>query len=261
MKKIVILLLLLVFFSVPANAAEEEIYSTAGDLYKAWCDDLPDYICGVWSTDGGEDNLTFGVQDSAEGNMGKEEMLRLIKDDNSVSFVYQKYSRNYLLQVLNDVSSYLDAKTGMISAGLNEKQNCIGLEICGIHKDSQETKQVTEDLISKYQDAIYITYTNCTVLHIDGKQEEDHTCKVVLLTQGKSSSSSLHFVTVTLCIVIAVLIFAAIYFKKNAVRIRTNTGEVITVIYTKKALEATIREHKPAFPDNLDTRIMKLLNK
>ena len=43
-------------------SAEEAKYNTAGELYEAWYENLPDYICGVWSTDGGTNNLTFGIQ-------------------------------------------------------------------------------------------------------------------------------------------------------------------------------------------------------
>ena len=46
--------------SVPVFAADE--YASAEELYKAWYLDLPDYITGVWSTDGGSYNLTFGIR-------------------------------------------------------------------------------------------------------------------------------------------------------------------------------------------------------
>ena len=59
MKKIFTLILTIVFIcscSIIASAAESK-YNTAGELYEAWCENLPDYICGVWSTDGGANNL------------------------------------------------------------------------------------------------------------------------------------------------------------------------------------------------------------
>ena len=69
MKKFVTFLfaiLLICSCSVIASA-EEGKYDTAGDLYEAWYETLPDYICGVWSTDGGASNLTFGIQNTELG--------------------------------------------------------------------------------------------------------------------------------------------------------------------------------------------------
>ena len=63
-------MLLIFSFTINVCAAEAQ-YSTAGDLYEAWYDDLPDYVCGVWSTEGGTINLTFGIQNNASGNAGK----------------------------------------------------------------------------------------------------------------------------------------------------------------------------------------------
>ena len=62
MKKIItfVFTIFLICLCSVAVSAEEAKYNTAGDLYEAWCDNLPDYICGVWSTDGGTNNYKGG---------------------------------------------------------------------------------------------------------------------------------------------------------------------------------------------------------
>ena len=82
----------LIFSCTVSVCAAEAQYSTAGDLYEAWCSNLPDYFCGVWSTDGGTTNLTFGIQNNASGNAGKQKILELIENDSSVTFVYQGFA-------------------------------------------------------------------------------------------------------------------------------------------------------------------------
>ena len=56
-------LILLCSFPGRAAAVETALYENAGELYEAWVSGncLPDYITAVISTDGGTDNLTFGL--------------------------------------------------------------------------------------------------------------------------------------------------------------------------------------------------------
>ena len=151
MKRITIFFTIMIICIMPMTvSAAGETYSTAGDLYQAWCDNLPDYICGVWSTDGGQNNLTFGIQENEAGDAGKQEILNLVENDSTVSFVNQKHSRNYLLQVLEDMIEYFEKDQGIITAGLNEQQNYVEIGICGIYKDNDETDIIIDDLNTRY---------------------------------------------------------------------------------------------------------------
>lgn len=152
-------ILLICSCSVIASA-EEGKYDTAGDLYEAWYETLPDYICGVWSTDGGASNLTFGIQNTELGNAGKTEMLELVKDDSSITFVYQEYSRNYLLQIQKELDGYFEKDFGLISTGLNEKNNCIVLGIFEERKDEADTQKMIGEITQKYGNAVSVEYTD-----------------------------------------------------------------------------------------------------
>ena len=67
MKKICVILsvvLLMCSVSVPVFAVDE--YANADALYQAWYGNLPEYITGVWSTDGSQYNLTFGIRSKTD---------------------------------------------------------------------------------------------------------------------------------------------------------------------------------------------------
>ena len=91
---------------MPADGAstertDEGKYATMGELYQAWggYEGYPDYICGVWSTDGGMSNMTVAVTKDKAGERGKEEILSLLENPNSVTFTYQSYSYQELQEV------------------------------------------------------------------------------------------------------------------------------------------------------------------
>lgn len=154
-----LLLSVILIFTCSITAfAEDDKYSTAGDLYQDWYDNLPDYICGVWSNDGGSNNLTFGIQNNEAGNAGKQEMLRLIKNENTVAFVYQTYSRNYLLGIQEELNVYFKKDIGLISTALDEKNNCIELGIHHQEKDEPATKEMIVELKNKYGDAVSVEF-------------------------------------------------------------------------------------------------------
>ena len=108
MKRVVVLVIcFLILHScvVMVSAEDSATYETAGQLYAAWMeqDCVPDYIAGVWSRDGSSDNLVFAIVEGADGEQGKQEVLALIRDDFSVTFVYRPYSRNYLYRIQKEI--------------------------------------------------------------------------------------------------------------------------------------------------------------
>lgn len=108
-------------------------------------------------TDGGASNLTFGIQNTELGNAGKTEMLELVKDDSSITFVNQEHSRNYLLQIQKELDGYFEKDFGLISTGLNEKNNCIVLGIFEERKDEADTQKMIGEITQKYGNAVSIT--------------------------------------------------------------------------------------------------------
>ena len=123
MKRILLLamsLILLCSFPVRAAAGETGIYENAGALYEAWVSGncVPDYITAVISTDGGTDNLTFGLVEGNAGEQGRQEILDLVRDDASITIMYQTYSRNELDRILDSNNNAIDSTAAKFSSFL-----------------------------------------------------------------------------------------------------------------------------------------------
>ena len=251
MKKIFTLILTIVFIcscSIIASAAEAK-YNTAGELYEAWCENLPDYICGVWSTDGGANNLTFGIQDNANGNAGKQEMLSLVKNDSTLTFVYQEYSRNYLLQIQREIDEYMKKELGLISTALNEQNNCVELGILKERKDDVATQDMIKEIADRYGNAVTVEYTD----------------EIFELTIGEEQSlQSQHFLFYTMGIIAVLLVGMFFVFqKRNVLLLQTNNGATVsaTTYPSTKEVENLVRKTQYDIPSELDQRIMSEINK
>lgn len=134
------------------------VFETAGDWVNEYSKRLPDYICGYWSTDGTSWNLTFGILDTEEGNAGMQEMLFLIEDDSTVSFVYQKYSKNYLLQVKEEICEYFFMDNGLQSVGVDVSENCVSVAFEESYANNETTQGFISELLSRYGDAVNISF-------------------------------------------------------------------------------------------------------
>jgi len=251
MKKIITLILTIVLIcscSIIASAAEAK-YNTAGELYEAWCENLPDYICGVWSTDGGANNLTFGIQNNAAGNAGKQEMLDLVKNDSTLTFVYQEYSRNYLLQIQREIDEYMKDDLGLVETALDEQNNCIGVGILTERKDDADTQNMLEEITDKYGKAVSIHYTDA----------------IFDLTIGEEQSlQSQHFLFYTMGIMAVLLVGMFFVFqKRNVLLLQTNNGATVSTATSPstKEVENLVRKTQYDIPSELDQRIMNEINK
>ncbi len=251
MKKLIILLAAFLVFSVTVSA-QEAVYNSAGDLFAAWDENFPDYICGVWSTNGGTKNLTFGIPENELGEAGKQEILDLIEDDSTASFVYQKYSKNYLLSIMKDMDEYFEKHLGLTFAGVNDWDNRVTLGIIKERAENDEqTKAMINELREKYGDAIEIEHTNSyvTLYTTDVKNE-------ILSGKGYMFFTSA-----------AALIFAfAAALGFTAMRRRalvTSNGETVTAEHhiTKKQTKDLIKNSVPDFPKSLDRKIYDSISK
>lgn len=251
MKKILLMafsmvLLLSCMFTV---FAEEAQYSDAGELYMAWAEDLPDYICGIWSTDGGMTNLTFGIQDNEAGNAGKEKMLELIEDDSTVTFVYQKYSRNYLMQIQKELDHYMELDLGLISTGVYDIQNYVEFGILQEKKDKARTKAMIEEIFDKYGDAVAVKYTGEIYTMTLMEEKTNHTVHVAFFTAS-----------------FAVLAFVCILFfvrKNRGTQLQTENGAIVvsTKAPTYKEVEALVKKSTIPPPSDLDQKVLRNISK
>lgn len=146
MKKLlslVIVFALVCIMGIGAFADNE--YANAMEMYNSWYvekdmdgqkifeQEYPEAVCGVWSTDGGMDNLTIAVTADEAGERAKEQILASVADDSTLTFATQKYPHSELMKVHSDISYYLEnysgEETGVAGWGIYEMENCVHVDI------------------------------------------------------------------------------------------------------------------------------------
>jgi len=131
-------------------------YATMGDLYQAWGGyaGYPDYICGMWSTDGGMYNMTVAVTKDKAGEQGKKEILSLLENPDSVTFTYQSYSYQEL-QKVNEaiVERMIAGDRSIVACGIYEMENKVHVSVLETAEDAEETAQ---ELVKTYGDKITV---------------------------------------------------------------------------------------------------------
>lgn len=150
-------LILCVFFGSSACAAAR--FSNAGELYGHWLESwldfetspYPDYVCGVWSTYGDGDHLTIAVTADEAGEAGKEEILGLIADKDSVTFAYQNYSYAELWAIQQELAPRLGEETGACAIGVYDMENRVGILIDTANENSEA---FINECLEKYGDKI-----------------------------------------------------------------------------------------------------------
>ena len=146
---------------MPADGAstertDEGKYATMGDLYQAWGGyaGYPDYICGVWSTDGGMSNMTVAVTKDKAGERGKEEILSLLENPNSVTFTYQSYSYQELQEVNEAIVSRMMAgDQSIVACGIYEMENKVHISVLETAENAEKTAQ---KLVKPYGDKVTV---------------------------------------------------------------------------------------------------------
>lgn len=261
MKRVVSLIICLFMVcvcSVLASAEESGIYENAGQLYEAWGSQggVPDYISGVWSTDGGTENLTFGVVKGAAGEQGTKEILALVRDDSTVTIVYQTYSRNYLYRVQREIEdAYFEAGLGLVTAGVMEMENKLRFEVHTDFADNVDTQAMIQQVTEQYGDAVYFSYVDTYPQFVGGTQPAP-TGPILVMTNPHNHVFPFAFV---LCgIVLAFLLFIEIQRRRvMAVAVDGTPMIIDEKPISKKDLEAAIRKTDIKPPETLDDRVMR----
>ena len=178
--------------TVPPIAAEGK-YATMGDLYQAWggYEGYPDYICGVWSTDGGMENLTVAVTDDEAGEQGREEILSLLENTDSVTFTTQTYSYRELNAIMEEVSAQMDGDSLIIGCGVYEMDNTVHIMVS---KDGEGADAVAKELAKQYGGKVLVEMTEPFHNAID---------EAPVLTYGELATENNHMPVIVLIAVLA----------------------------------------------------------
>ena len=262
MKRIFLLaisILMIFSFSVMASAQEEGVYENAGQLYEAWMRQggVPDYISGVWSTDGGCVNLTFGVVQGEAGEKGRQEILTLVKNDTTVTIVYQTYSRNYLYQIQKEIEEVSFEKgLGLVAAGVLERENKLSFWVHVDYKDNVDTLAMIRQVTERYGDVVSFRYVDYYIEAVNGTQSSTPTNPILAVVNPQKQMMSFGFVMV-LCVIVLVSFLLLQIQKRRVMAITTNGTSVVMdeKPITKREVEDAIRQSDIAPPEALDHRI------
>ena len=257
MKRILLFFLCLLPFlalSLSADAAETGGFETAYDLYEYWVanDCLPDYITGIWTEDGSLDTLTFGLVPGEEGERAKAEILSLLRNDGSVIFVTQTYSRNYLWSIMEDVNLYFERDLGFKAAGPDEYENRVCIELDIAYEHNPESLAAIAELQEKYGEAVTFSFTD-TVIQLT-IEETSPVLLIVPPVQNKVSSP------LPLLLLCPLLLWGLYLIQLRRRQLMTHVGITLNVPMTTQAVEVKVRECQPTVPDTLEQRIMDSLN-
>ncbi len=227
-------------------------YATIGDLYQAWggYEGYPDYVCGMWSTDGGMTSMTVAVTDDEAGESGRQEILSLLADPNTVTFTTQKYSYRELQKVMDAITAQMDGDSPIVACGVYEMENAVHVTV---NKNHQAAEETIARLTAQYGDLVVVEAGEMifSVLHCDTPFEQ----AAVDLTAKPTIGNYLPLILLLTVLALAALTVA---FKRPA-RV-TNTGKVITEGKpTRAQVEAAISEHSETPPDRVEEQLKKKL--
>ncbi len=244
-------------------------FPTIFDLFQHWSSSgYPDYVTGVWSADGSY-NLTVGVTKDEAGEAGKQEILDLIENDTSVSFVNQTYSRNYLLQIQDELFPYFKQKElGMVGNGVDDIGNCIDVWILNEKADNEATLNFIAELQETYGTAVTFSYSEGFV-HTNTLTEEIGLRGPLISPISEDSSllpnapkgSSFSPLLAAGLIGIPLLVFGTYFaLRKRFIPVmQTNAGSTVTATDTLsiKDVKELVKESSLAVPEGLDERVIE----
>lgn len=266
MKRILLLamcLILLCSFPVTAAAEESGIYENAGELYEAWVsgDCVPDYITAVISTDGGTDNLTFGLVEGEAGEKGRQEILGLVRDESTVTIMYQTYSRNELYRIQDQITDeYFGKDLGLVTAGVSEGANKLVLEVKKDYAEKAETLEMIRTVTEQYGDAVTFRFTDSVIQPVVGTQAAV-TNPIMVMADPQSPFNLLTFALILGTMMLAVL--AGLEMRRH--RLIAATGNGTSVILDsqsvgRREIEDTIRSTEAKPSAALYDRVMRSIH-
>ena len=249
-------------------------FKNMNELFQYWENNntYPDYVCGIWSTDGTLSRLTVGVNDKNAENV----ILSLIENDSSVAFVYQKYSKNYLLSVIDEMNCRFSEieyaeKTGFVSMGLNEYDNRVDIAFKIDFEENSDTLALVAELTECFGDAVNVDYTDALIeftvddlmLHPD--KSGKNTVVYAPVSYDKPDEPEINALESNLvicCVILVVsvlMLFTALIFQRKRLLVLTD-GTVKNDGYNKKYIENIIKNSMPETPAGLDLKIMEAIN-
>lgn len=285
MKKLLSVIIIaasLLMLCLPASAAQ---YANMWELWSSWTNSkepdalsfYPDYICGVWSKDGGT-HLTVMVTKDEAGEAGKAEILGLIEDDSSVDFTYGSYTYLELRELQEVIVGFMkENKYGLIGCGVEEKNNYLSVMI---DKNNENAQTFMDMCFEKYNNMIAFEHSDGVSFFVANEAGNgDLNIGGAAPTIGINPSSGGNVydadsapvnqyrgVLLWLLPALALLLIAGtvlLILRRRRAALVTNTGAVVNgdAPLTRAQTEAAVKESEAIPSPELDRRIMDDIEK
>ena len=146
-----------------AEPSAPTVYPTAGHLVASWEGDYPHNLCGVWSTDGKWENVTFGIKEDENSEAIKQWLLTQVEDRDTVTFAYQEYTYGELFAVMDELGYKRDLRKGITLLALYDMENCI---VVGVNMKplSPEAQALIVECTDKYGDMV--RFEHCSGIEV-----------------------------------------------------------------------------------------------
>lgn len=258
----------------PNISRAEKSFVNMGELFQYWHETdkdgnpYPDYVCGVWSTDGGMDNLTVAVTKDEKGETGKNEILELIEDDTSVTFTYASYSFAELFAVNEEILPLMGDSTGVIGLGIYEMENVVHALIDTSNPNSEG---FMEKCFKQYGDMIRFEHSSgfftesfddmAGGIDIGGASVTE--AGAALTTGAVETETSDNTLLICIISVFAVLIIGCTVLGIRSVAVRQTTAGNVTegTALTKKKTEELIKNTLEEPQSDMFSKIMEKTEK
>lgn len=251
MKRLLCTMVALLLCLAPTFAAhaDGEAYENAYELWVSWDQSYPDFVAGVWSTDGTVEGLTFALVEGA-GEAEKEEILSRIRDKDSVSFAEgYRYSYVALRALREELTPYLGDGTGAVGIGVYEGENRVHIDINTDNPGAEAFMQMCRET---YGDMI--VFEGGPGLVFVNTAEE-----TIPVTEKPSVGRSAGYLLpiLALCLVLGGLAL----LKQKGLIFRPAEGPEAAARPTFRRVEAAVRDSAEAPDDRLRRAIMEKIGK
>lgn len=241
-------------------------FKDINELFQYWENNTyPEYVCGIWSTNGSLFHLTVAVNDEK----AEKEILELIENDSSVAFAYARYSKNFLVSIIDEMNSrfceyeYAN-KTGFVLMSLDEYENRVDIAFKTEYENNEYCIELVNELESRFGEAINIEYTDAEFVLTDDLVLHDipvnneityapHKLNDGNILQGNMAACS---IILALCVLI---LSTALVLRKNRGLQLTN-GSVKNNSEARDNIESVIKESGLEPSADLDKRIMNMID-
>ncbi len=217
-------------------------FENAGALFQHWMANAgngqspyPAYVCGVWSTDGTEKNLTIAVTKDEAGEAGKAEILAAIADKSTVTFTLQEH---------------MGEETGVYGMGVYESENCV---MISINEENPNAEAFMQECFQRYGDRVRFEAGSGAYVMVED---------VGITLPGMGADRGLAASPWLWAAFAGILLLAALLMLRQRKLAATHAGAGTAALrsnarITRREAEAAVREAELTPPPALDAAILE----